>query len=53
MLFTFLFHQTGFSCKDIPSGLNSVTVNPILKGVAGTIEISASDTLRLKRFDDD
>jgi hypothetical protein len=50
MLFGFLFHHTGFSCNDIPSGSTSVTVNPILKGVAtGGIEISASDALRLRR----
>ena len=66
MLFTFRFKDTGFSCADIPTGLTSFDVNPILTGparfiktvdglpVSGqftTIQITDSDTLRLKRFE--
>lgn len=53
MLFAFWFHQTGFSCSDIPLGLNSFTVNPILKGSAviggQAIQFTDSDSLLLKR----
>jgi hypothetical protein len=66
MLFVFRFKDTGFSCADIPAGLTSFDVNPILTGPAQvvvkneegvpvpgqftTIQITDSDTLRLKLF---
>jgi hypothetical protein len=57
MIFAFWFHQTGFSCSDIPSGSRSATVNPILKGKAKigtqTIDFTDSDVLLLKRFETD
>jgi thrombospondin type 3 repeat protein len=57
MLFAFWFHQTGFSCNDIPAGARSVVVNPILKGKAKvgtqTINFTDSDTLLLKRRESD
>jgi N-acetylneuraminic acid mutarotase len=53
MLFTFSFHHTGFSCSDIPAGLNSFTVKPILKGKAviggQSVPFTDSDSLLLKR----
>jgi hypothetical protein len=57
MVFSFWFHQTGFSCQDIPPGQTSHTVNPILKGKAKigrqTIDITDSDTLTLRRHEHD
>jgi hypothetical protein len=66
MLFGFRFKDTGFSCVDIPAGERSIDVSPILTGPAQipvrnddgtpkpgqftTIQITDSDTLRLKRF---
>jgi hypothetical protein len=55
MLFAFWFHQTGFSCNDIPAGTNAVVVKPVLKGKAKsgtqTVDFVRSDDLRLKRFE--
>ena len=57
MVFAFWFHQTGFSCSDIPKSFRSVVVNPILKGKAKvgtqTINFTNSDVLLLKRFEHD
>jgi hypothetical protein len=57
MLFAFWFHQTGFTCRDIPAGSKSVVVNPILKGKAKvgmqTINFTDSDILLLRRFEHD
>jgi hypothetical protein len=57
MVFAFWFHQTGFSCSDIPTAARSVVVNPILKGKAKigtqTINFTDSDVLLLKRFEHD
>jgi len=57
MVFAFWFHQTGFSCSDVPGGSRSVVVNPILKGAAKvgtqTINFTDSDILLLKRFESD
>lgn len=53
MLFGFRFRDTGFSCKDIPAGLTSFTVDPILKGTAvvggSDVPFTDSDALILKR----
>jgi hypothetical protein len=55
MLFAFWFHQTGFSCNDIPAGTNAIVVKPVLKGKAKsgtqTVDFVRSDDLRLKRFE--
>lgn len=57
MVFAFWFHQTGFSCNDVPAGTRSAVVNPILKGKvkigATMIDFTDSDTLLLKRFESD
>jgi hypothetical protein len=57
MLFAFWFHQTGFSCGDIPMGSRLATVTPILKGKAKvgtqTINFTDTDILLLKRFEHD
>jgi len=49
MVFHFRLGATGFGCGDIPTGAKAVTLNGILKGLAGGTPISDSDTLTLTK----